>query len=390
MEHKWASVLKIIFVTLLFSSCNLKISSQLAEAVVQKDSTISLGQLNVNLNQYPPSKIICDPLTGGQTSQTNYEKGIKATLHYLTANQPRLYKSTDYIQFAQKSEQNIFLSDINVPTRLFNEGFSTKAGQTLANDQGQKLIEYFGLKMNTNIVLTEKDETGLYEFALLSDDGTQMLLKSGSADVPDEVLIDNDGDHPTRMGCSSHTVKMRRNVMLPVEVTFYQGPRYHIANVLIWRKATEAGQDSLCNQLGNNLYYNPDRNSEPQQAIKDLESRGWKVLAPDNFMISQNKADYNPCVNGTIPVISEFTVGEVVLTNVSLTWKTNIPSTSQVQLTNTKTNEVTITTSDNQLRTNHQIQLSGLKPATTYKVKTLSVSSDLGRGESAELSFRTQ
>lgn len=390
MEHKWASVLKIIFVTSLFSSCSLKISSQLSEAVVQKDSNVSLGQLNVNLNQYPTNKIICDPLNGGETSQTNYEKGIKATLHYLTTNQPRLYRSTDYVQFAQKSEQNIFLSDMNVPTRLFNEGFSNKAGQTLANDQGQKLIEYFGLKMNTNIILSEKDETGLYEFALLSDDGTQMLLKSGSADVPDEVLIDNDGDHPTRMGCSSHTVKMRRNVMLPVEVTFYQGPRYHIANVLIWRKAAEAGQDSLCNQLGNNLYYNPDRNSEPQQAIKDLESRGWKVLAPDNFMISQNKADYNPCVNGTIPVISEFTVGEVVLTNVSLTWKTNIPSTSQVQLTNTKTNEVTITTSDNQLRTNHQIQLSGLKPATTYKVKTLSVSSDLGRGESAELSFRTQ
>ena len=125
----------------LLNSCSLKISSQLSEAVGQKDSNVSLGQLSVNLNQYPSNKIICDPLTGGQTSQTNYEKGIKATLHYLTVNQARLYKSTDYVQFAQKSEQNIFLSDMNVPTRLFNEGFSTKAGQTLTNDQGQKLIE---------------------------------------------------------------------------------------------------------------------------------------------------------------------------------------------------------------------------------------------------------
>ncbi len=385
-----SALLKMLTSTLFLTSCGFKMSSLLSENVIQETTGSSLGLLAVNLNQYPANKIVCDPLSGGQTTQTSYEKGIKASLHYLTANQPRLYKSTDYVQFAQKSEQNIFLSDMNVPTRMFTEGFSTKTGQTLNNDQGAKLIEYFGLKMRTNIVLAAPDEEGIYEFALLSDDGTQMVLKSGSTDVPDEVLIDNDGDHPTRMGCASRTVKMRRNVMLPIEVTFYQGPRYHIANVLMWRKATEAGKDSLCNQLGNNLFYNPNQNSEPLQAFKDLQSRGWKVLTPENFMISQTKTDYNPCVNGTAPVISQFQVGEVVLTNVSFSWTTDIAATSQVQLTNLSTNEITVTSADNQLRTSHNVQLSNLKQTTTYKVKAISVSADLGRSESQELTFTTQ
>jgi hypothetical protein len=379
----------IYFLPSLLTACGFQISSLTSsEKIQQSTSSASLGQLSVNLNQYPVQKIVCDPLTGGQTKQTNYSKGIKAELFYKNSQQPRMYKSTDYIQFAQKSEQNIFLSDMNVPTRMFTEGFANRAGQTLNDDQGQKLIEYFGLKMMTNIILSAADEEGFYEFALLSDDGTTMSLKSGSADIPDQVLIQNDGDHPTKMGCSSRTLKMRRSVMAPVEVTFYQGPRYHIAHVLIWRKSTEAGKDSLCNQLGNNLFFNPDHNSDPMQAFKDLQSRGWKILTPDNFMMAQT--DYNPCVMGTKPVISHLALGEVVLSSASLSWTTDIMATSQVQITNLATNEVTVTPSDNQLRTSHQVYLSNLNAHTAYKVKVISVSSDLGRSESSELTFQTQ
>lgn len=383
-------MLLLTTLTVLLTSCSFKTNPLATEPVQQQNNSAGLSQLKVNINQYPANKIVCDPLNGGQTTQVSYEKGIKAELFYRNSSQPRMYKSTDYIQFIQKSEQNIFLSDMNVPTRIFTEGFSTQTGNTLKNDLGEKLIEYFGLKMSTNIVLSANDEAGDYEFALLSDDGTTMSLKSGSADVPDELLINNDGDHPTKMGCSTRTVRMRRNVMLPTEVTFYQGPRYHIANVLIWRKAQAAQLDPLCNQLGNNLYFNPDKNSEPQKAFTDLQSRGWKVLSPDNFMMSQTKTDFNPCVNGTKPIITNFQIGEVILTNVALTWTTDILATSQVQLTNTTTNEVTVTTSDNQLRTDHSVQLSQLKSNTTYKVKAISVSSDLGRSESVELTLTTQ
>ncbi len=388
MLKETKTLLKLTAATVLISSCGIKMASTLAENIQQENTSGGLSALGVNLNLYPANKMVCDPLSGGQTTQTNYTKGIKASLHYLEADSPRLYKSTDYVDFAKKSDQNIFLSDMNVPTRMFTEGFAPKIGSTLNNDGGQKLIEYFGLKMQTNIVLADGDEEGLYELALLSDDGTTLKIKSGSADVEDEVLISNDGDHPTQMGCATRTVKMRRNVMLPVEVTFYQGPRYHIANVLIWRKASEAGKDALCNRQGNELFFNPNNNSVAAQGFTDLTSRGWKVLIPDNFMMAQT--DYNPCVKGTDPVISNFELGEVILTNVSLSWNTDIEATSQVQLTNTTTNEVTITDSDNLLRTSHQITLRQLQPGTIYKVKAISVSADLGRSLSEELTFQTQ
>jgi hypothetical protein len=206
----------------------------------------------------------------------------------------------------------------------------------------------------------------------------------------DELLIDNDGDHPTRMGCASRTVRFHRNAMLPIEVQYYQGPRYHISNVLMWRKSSTAGADSSCGQLGNNLYFNPDNNSDPQQAFKNLQARGWKVLKPDNFIVSRDQVDYNPCVSGTNPVITQFEVGEIVGQVVDLYWRTDIPATAQIQLTNTTTGVVTNTTSDNILRTSHEVRLSGLQPDTVYKAQAVSVSEDLGRTISAEITFRTQ
>lgn len=376
---------------IVLPSCGNKVTSAVEE-ITQENQSTSTGEvkkLAVNVNKYASSKVVCNPFDGGATTQTNYEKGIKAELYYARTGAPRLYNSLDYVLFAQKSEQNIFLTDMNVPTRMFTEGFSGLNGTVMQNDSGQKLIEFFGLKMMSNLILTENDSDGDYELALLSDDGTTFKIKSGDGDIADEVLINNDGDHPTRMGCSTRTVRMRKNVMLPIEVTYYQGPRYHISNVLVWRKATEAGKDSLCNQLGNNLFWNPDNNSSEQQAVKDLKARGWKVVAPDNFVIG-TKTDYNPCVAGTNPVISNLQLGEVILTSVSMSWNTDIPATAQLELTNMTTGQVTTTTSDNVLRTSHNVQLNGLQAATTYQARVIAVSEDLGRTISSPLTFQTQ
>lgn len=361
-----------------------------SENAQQINTGVGQSTMSLNVNKYPSNKLVCDPFNPGPPTQTSYQKGIKADLFYRTAAMPRMYKSTDYVQFAQKSEQTLFFTDMNVPTRLFTAGFASANGSYLKNDSQEKLIEYFGLKMNTNLILTDLDPTGTYELALLSDDGTTLTLKSGTGTEADDKIIDNDGDHPTRMGCATHTIKMVRNVMVPIEATFYQGPRYHIANVLMWRKIDKAGTDPLCNQSGNNLFYNPDNNSAPQQAVHDLESRGWTVVKPDNFLVNPAQGDYNPCVKGTDPVISNFAVGEVILTQVNFTWTTDIPATSQIQLTNMTTGEVSTTTSDNVLRTSNNVTVSNLQPGTTYKAQAISVSADLGRSISSEVSFTTQ
>ena len=178
--------------------------------------------------------------------------------------------------------------------------------------------------------------------------------------------------------------------MLPVEITYYQGPLYNIANVLVWRKASEAGKDSSCNKIGNHLFWDYRINSEPQPEFTGMQSRGWKILKPGNFKVALDKGEYNPCVPATPPVISNFQVGEVILQSTSFQWLTDLPATAQVLLTNTRTGEETLTDSDNGLRTNHTINVDGLDVGTTYKVRAIGVTEDLGRSQSAELQFTTQ
>lgn len=352
------------------------------------------GLMSVNVNRYAAHKIMCDPLTTPVSSPIkSYQNGIKAELFYRTQAMPRWYSSLDYVSKAKKSEQNVFLTNVNVPTRMFTEGFTTTQGQTLKDDQQNKLIEYFGLKMSSNLMLSDEDEAGYYEFALLSDDGATLKIKSKSIDqlgTVDEIIIDNEGDHPTKMGCSTSTVRMIKNVMYPIELTYYQGPRFHISNVLLWRKSSVSGQDSLCNAVGNNLFFNPEQNSAPQPAFTTLMSRGWKVLKPKNFVISETNVDYNPCVQGTNPVISHFEPGEVVLSSASFSWHTDIPATSQILLTNIATGETQVTNSDNILRVQHQVVLQDLLPRTDYKAQVLSISADLGRAIGPEFYFTTQ
>ncbi len=369
-------------------SCELKLQKS-SENVNQVESIASEGNLKVDVNMYSAANLVCDPLAPPTTpGETTYEYGLKASLHYLEAGMPRMYKATDYVQFGRRATSDVFLRDINVPTRMFTEGFSTPTGQTLSKDNGEKLIEFFGLKMNSSLMLNESDEEGDYELAMLADDGSNLTLKGLGDNGSDILLINNDGDHPTRMGCATSLVKISRNQLIPIEVTYYQGPKYHISNVLIWRKSTTAGKDPSCGQLGNHLYFNPDNNSEPLQAFKDLQARGWKIVRPNNFVLSKN--DYNPCVVGTNPVITNFIRSELASTTVFFYWNTDIPATTQIQLTNVSTGVITTTNSNNQLHLVHEAALSGLQPSQTYKARAVSVSADLGRSLSQEITFTTQ
>lgn len=380
-EIKW-----ILTITVL-SACT---QQGQAPSATENASIPTFGALAVNANLYNANKIVCDPLNGGQVTQKFYTNGIKAELYYKSAGMPRWYTAGQYVASGTKSSQNIFLSDMNVPTRLFTEGFSTTQGQVLKDDQNNKLIEYFGLKMSTNIALSANDDEGDYELATLSDDGAVLKIKSGNVSTPDEILIQNDGDHPTRMGCANQTVRLAKNTLLPIEMTYYQGPRYHIANVLMFRKSATAGQDPSCGATGNELFFDYNNFSQPQRAFTDLIARGWKVLMPENFRISVDGATYNPCVSGTAPGISGFQLGEIILSDVTFIWTTNIPATSQVILTEVVSGVVTVTDSDNLLRLDHEVLVKGLKPKTQYKAQALSLSSDLGRSTSSEILFTTQ
>lgn len=335
---------------------------------------VGLSAFNVNKN--PLHKTVCDPF-GGQEG-ADPQKGVKASLYYQSPGAERLSSAQAYVDRATKSSQTLFFNDLFVPTRMFSEGFSSQTSSVVKDDAGNKLIEYFGMKFETVLRLRPEDPEGDYELGVLSDDG--VILK---ALINNEwkTLINNDGDHPTRMGCTQTLVHMTRDTVLPIELVYYQGPRYHIANILLWKISASdvVGRDARCDQQGNNLFHDPDAGSVERPAYKDLLARGWSPVHADNFYLQPEADAYNPCQEAVGPVVSAFKVDEVLARDVYVSWKTDVPATSQVLVTTVSTGEQRLTESDLVLRTSNSIRVSGLSPATEYRIQAVSIGGDLGR-----------
>lgn len=172
-----------------------------------------------NLNAYPMNKIICDPFTG--QPQLDLEKGIKASLYPKLSTQPIWHSANDYINHYTKADQTLFFADFNIPTRSFQLGFTTAAGETLKDDLGYRLMEYFAVEFETDFMLANTDEETNYEFALLSDDGSKLQIQENGVW---KDIINNDGDHQTRMGCSTQVLNLKKNQKIPMRVQYYQGP----------------------------------------------------------------------------------------------------------------------------------------------------------------------
>lgn len=109
----------------------------------------------------------------GQTACTAQGgAGDLASIPVSTTSCRTLWNSDLYWQFGVPSTSSLFLSSLNVPTRQFTEGFATDSGSPLTNQAGERLIEYFAMRLSTQIRLGGVIATpGWYQFALLSDDG---------------------------------------------------------------------------------------------------------------------------------------------------------------------------------------------------------------------------
>lgn len=264
----------------------------------QFSSTESGTNVSDELPPPDPHSVVCEPFDEGQNGSSIY--GLSGNLFYIprseaeiSPGEPRYTSVNDYITPARQFDDYVlYMSRLYVPTRPFDRGFVTQTGETLKVG-GEALYEYFGVSMNSRIRLHTGDPEGPYQFAVLSDDGSIFTL--GNPADP-TLVLNNDGVSPTRMGCSATPVQMTKKSKIPMRMDYFQGPRFHISLILLWRPfPTDPNEvnDPLCGHASNEDYF--DSTQDPpvaQWAYNELLSRGWRPLLMENYLIQDG---INPC-----------------------------------------------------------------------------------------------
>ncbi len=197
-----------------------------------------------------------------------------------------------------------------------------------------------------------------------------MFVKEGEAW---SELINNDGIHATRMGCPYRTIEMKKDSEVPLKILYYQGPRYHLANVLMWKWHKKAkdwkrpSHHSLCGVAGGNFYFNTG-DDRKTLAMRYLEKTGWNVLAAKNYKMPDRKT--NPCSEEL--AISNFKVVSVQAPNATLSWQTSVPATGQLRIMSVYTGEEIITQLDENLVNEHSVNIKGLESGFFYQIQAIS------------------
>jgi hypothetical protein len=256
-------------------------------------STDSSDGLNANGLLQPHDDLVCDPLSGSNSC----DGGVIGEIYYLTMAEAQSYGNGNsgpnglhyYYDDGTRAPTTIVLTDIFVPTRSFRSGFPIQNGSLVTTSDGT-LFEFFAFKLYTDLKLQAGDSDGDYQFALLADDGANLLNRSSRS-----VMVNDDGTHRTRFGCSTKTFRMDSNTTIPLEVQFYQGPRDRMALTLMWRKISPGGSlsDTACNDTledgttkidGNNDFFGPNMDDfSTSYEYGKLLQRGWRPVSAGNF-----------------------------------------------------------------------------------------------------------
>lgn len=374
---------------LFFQNCSQPGSLQItaASTVAPADSGLATnepptttGDKTYIVSTTPSSKFICEPFGGG--SQTQAKNGLKAQLSYidasfgLSADTKNAYSVLNYFKAKDPFVQvdtPIYLSQINVPSRSFDQGFKLSDGTYLSDMKGNKLIEYFGIKMQSVLKLSDTDADGVYELATISDDGS--ILYIGSQDVSTATpFINNDGAHSTRMKCATKTITMDHSTRLPITYFYNQGPRTEISNVMVWRYVGQrAASDtintkySLCDATDRTNFWNPADSSEGPYALQ-LKKDGYKILNVGNFELPASET--NPCSSQAINQIknSNFTNTSSNSSTLNVQFLTAVNATAQLYKVNSGGTNTLVSSYDysSQLNDTLTIQLNGLELNAQY------------------------
>lgn len=371
--------------------------------------------------QFDPKVTVCNPWGNDDTA---LDRGIVARLTYMppgicadengTALPGRPKQAASYLSMGIDTDVTVFFSRLFVPTRYFDRGFETQDGTTVLNASGQPMYEWFGVELLTQLKLAPGEEEGDYQLAVLSDDGAVVYLDSPSGPIS---FINNDGEHATKMGCANTPIHLTANTKIPIRVQYYQGPRFHISLVLMWRKwptgdRTYPGDSvweyrddanrKLCGQssgepygYSSNTYYFTSGNAgqpaaTPTSKFYEMLANGWKVLENQNYGLVDDIAS-NPCRPPEDPlIISGVVISNILQTSATVLWSTNIAANSTAIVKNPSTGAVVATFTDSAMVTDHSLNMTGLASNTLFAVEVVSVSASGQTVTSSQFAFKTR
>jgi hypothetical protein len=228
-----------------------------------------------------------------------WENGLRGEVRYVYSNQ---FINVDGMVKNEytKVPGDLYLTSLNVPTQMWDRGFSVKDGSLVRKENGEVLNEYFGLNLQGSIALGPNDPEGLYQFALISDDDA-MVKFLDPKDQKEKVLLRNGGG-PTKISCTSFAVELKKDRKIPISVNYVQQPRFHIAMMLMWKKvgSENPSNDPSCFiPASNEIFFDPTQKpSVPNENFRTMERNGWKVLGPDNYFVQSGR---NLCSADPLP-----------------------------------------------------------------------------------------
>jgi hypothetical protein len=106
----------------------------------------------------------------------------------------------------RKPVGTIYTTELNVPLQEFSKGFPGVTNR----------FEWFALEYTGKFWI---EKPGLYEFELLSDDGSKLYIDG-------QLVIDNDGQHAPL--AKTEEVDLTGGIH-HLRLSYFQGPRFHLA-----------------------------------------------------------------------------------------------------------------------------------------------------------------
>jgi hypothetical protein len=296
-NQKWIALLGINLFSAGCNSTDLSTSSGGSTVATSGGTSSSFSARPARI--YSAALTSCNPMGSGSTSAIDLNLGIAARLYYSPAGQPEYTDVESYMNDGTDLGVDIFFNQVNVIPTYFSAGFPSAAGPPFETPDGSVLMEWFGIRYKSTLRLTANDQPGNYQLATLSDDGSILYLDPTGGQNPVD-FVDNDGSHATQMACAKSTLAMDASTQIPFQLDYFQGPRYHLTSMLLWRRVPDGASlsDPACGVVGINTFFDTTHTpSVPQPYYESLLSRGWEVIPAENFVLPDTNPE-NPCFPG--------------------------------------------------------------------------------------------